>query len=242
MLESAVGELWEHHRERNEEQSTNTDDKKGKEALEALSLAIAKVQFVQVYLEDSTIPLPVEESTEQAASTKVVESLVSPELQPPMPPVRTSSAPPVTVHPPTELNSAAPKDSIQASAPSTRPTSPPIPASQTRLQPSAHLSPRSRPQLTSSNFSWMLGEDSASSNFASGTAHSTFSSDEKRRMKGKGFLFGDDDQDEGSTKDGKRGSVSSKSGSKNTKAKHVPEMEIEEEVIDLDNMGNKAVL
>lgn len=242
MLESAVGELWEHHRERNEEQSTRTDDKKGKEALEALSLAIAKVQFVQVYLEDSTIPLPVEESTEQAASTKVVESVVSPELQPPIPPVRTSSAPPVTIHPPTELNSAAPKDSIQASAPSTRPTSPPIPASQTRLQPSAHLSPRSRPQLTSSNFSWMLGEDSASSNFASGTAHSTFSSDEKRRMKGKGFLFGDDDQDEGSAKDGKRGSVSSKSGSKNTKAKHVPEMEIEEEVIDLDNMGNKAVL
>jgi TBC1 domain family protein 5 len=88
----------------------------------------------------------------------------------------------------------------------------------------------------------MLGEDSASSNFASGTAHSTFSSDEKRRMKGKGFLFGDDDEDEGSIKDGKRGSVSSKSGGKNGKAKHVPEMEIEEEVIDLDNMGKKGVL
>jgi TBC1 domain family protein 5 len=87
----------------------------------------------------------------------------------------------------------------------------------------------------------MLGEDSASSNFASGTAHSTFSSDEKRRMKGKGFLFGDDDDDEGSIKDGKSGKTSAKTG-KNAKGKHVPETEIEEEVIDLDNMGKRGVL
>ncbi|KAH7070500.1 rab-GTPase-TBC domain-containing protein [Paraphoma chrysanthemicola] len=241
MLESAVGELWEHHRERNEEQSTKPDDKKGKEALEALSLAIAKVQFVQVYLEDSSIPLPVDEATEQAASANVAERLTASEQSPP-PPERTSSAPPVTINPPTELTSATPTGVMQSSAPSTRPTSPPA-SKQTRLQPSAHLSPRSRPHLTSSNFSWMLGEDSASSNFASGTAHSTFSSDEKRRMKGKGFLFGDDDDDEGSIKDGKRGSVSSAKGaSKNGKAKHVPEMEIEEEIIDLDNMEKRGVL
>ena len=91
----------------------------------------------------------------------------------------------------------------------------------------------------------MLGVDSASSNFASGTAHSTFSSDEKRRMKGKGFLFGDDDDDEGSIKEGKRGSVSGKGGAKagkNAKGKHVPDMEVEEEVIDLDNMGKKGVM
>ncbi|KAF2029343.1 RabGAP/TBC [Setomelanomma holmii] len=245
MLESAVGELWEHHRERNEKQSTKPDDKKGKEALEALSLAIAKVQFVQVYLEDSSIPLPVEESTEQAATAKVAEGLASPEPQAPIPAEHTSSAPPVTINPLSELTSAAPKDSTQSSALNTRPTSPPIQPKQTRLQPSTHLSPRSRPHLTSSNFSWMLGEDSASSNFASGTAHSTFSSDEKRRMKGKGFLFGDDEDDESSAKDGKRGSVSSKSGaktSKNGKVKNVPDMEIEEEVIDLDNMGQKGVL
>jgi TBC1 domain family protein 5 len=88
----------------------------------------------------------------------------------------------------------------------------------------------------------MLGEDSASSNFASGTAHSTFSSDEKRRMKGKGFLFGDDDDDEGSLKEGKRGSVSGAKAGKSTKGKHVPEMEVEEEIIDLDNMGKRGVM
>lgn len=92
----------------------------------------------------------------------------------------------------------------------------------------------------------MLGEDSASSNFATGAAHSTFSSDEKRRLKGKGFLFGDDDDDEGSIKDGKRGSVSGKTGSKggkNTKGKHTTDhTEVEEEVIDLDNMGKRGVI
>lgn len=64
-------------------------------------------------------------------------------------------------------------------------------------------------------------------------------------MKGKGFLFGDDDEDEGSIKDGKRGSVSSKSGAKggkNAKGKHAPDMEVEEEIIDLDNMEKRGVL
>jgi TBC1 domain family protein 5 len=60
-------------------------------------------------------------------------------------------------------------------------------------------------------------------------------------MKGKGFLFGDDDDDEGSIKDGKSGKSSAKTG-KNGKGKHVPEAEVEEEVIDLDNMGKRGVL
>lgn len=238
MLESAVGELWEHHRERNDEQSTREGDSKGKEALEALSLAIAKVQFVQVYLEDSSIPLPVEEATDQAASAKVVETLALPEAQIPIPSERTASAPPISIDPPSETAPPTITSPAMSPTPSPRPMSPPT---QPKMKPSSNLSPRSRPHLTSSNFSWMLGEDSASSNFASGTAHSTFSSDEKRRMKGKGFLFGDDDDDEGSIKDGKRGSVSSK-GSAKVKGKHVPEMEVEEEIIDLDNMGKKGVM
>jgi TBC1 domain family protein 5 len=241
MLEMAVGELWEHHRERNEEQATKNGDVKGKEALEALSLAIAKVQFVQVYLEDTSIPLPSEESTEEAASAKAVETLALPAPQSPVLPERTSSAPPIPIDPPSQSVPTIITSPTTSSTPSPRPTTPPKLSKPVRLPPSSQLSPRSRPHLTSSNFSWMLGEDSASSNFASGTAHSTFSSDEKRRMKGKGFLFGDDDDDEGSVKEGKRGSVSSKSG-KSVKGKHAPDMEIEEEVIDLDNMGSKGVL
>lgn len=242
MLETAVGDLWEHHRERTEEQDMKEDKSKSKEALEALSLAIAKVQFVQVYLEDSSIPLP-DESTEQASSLKATETLTLPETQAPGS-ERTSSTPPVTIKPPLSQPTTTTSSSTSPT-PSPRPSSPPVLSKPSTLRPSSNLSPRSRPHLTSSNFSWMLGEDSASSNFASGTAHSTFSSDEKRRMKGKGFLFGDADDDEGSAKEGKRGSVSSKSGAKNNKGgkgKHVPEMEVEEEIIDLDNMGKKGVL
>jgi TBC1 domain family protein 5 len=64
-------------------------------------------------------------------------------------------------------------------------------------------------------------------------------------MKGKGFLFGDDDDDEGSIKDGKRGNVNNKSGAKggkNAKGKHTVENEVEEEVIDLANMGKRGVI
>lgn len=246
MLETAVGELWEHHRERNEELKTKEHDDRGMEAMEALSLAIAKVQFVQVYLEDSSIPLPVEESTEQVATARAAATLASPRLQTPASPEPRTSAPQTprfTVTPSARIESQASGD---ASPLSPVASPPPAPAPVTNPQMTANLVARSRPQLTSSNFSWMLGEESASSNFASGTAHSTFSSDEKRRMKGKGFLFGDEDEEDSSSiKDGKRGNVSGKGGSKsgkNVKKKHVPEAEIEEEVIDLKDVGKRGVV
>lgn len=237
MLEVAVGDLWEYHRERNEDQKTNGEAEKSKEAMETLSLAIAKVQFVQVYLEDSSIPLPMEEVTEQTATAKAVATLASP-----TPSERTPSVPPISVS--TASEDAAPLQLVANDSTSLKSRTKSPPATQSHII--ANLSPRSRPHLTSSNFSWMLGEDSASSNFATGAAHSTFSSDEKRRLKGKGFLFGDDDDDEGSIKDGKRGSVSGKTGSKggkNTKGKHTTDhTEVEEEVIDLDNMGKRGVI
>jgi TBC1 domain family protein 5 len=248
MLEVAVSDLWEYHRERDEAQKETVGDTGGKEAMTVLSLAIAKVQFVQVYLEDSSIPLPVDEATEQAATAQAVVRLASPTTQPPIPPEPTSSVPPISLTAtsrPASPTTTVTKNSMPLEP---RPTSPPPPSTRT-LSPTSKLSstltPRSRPHLTSSNFSWMLGEDSASSNFASGAAHSTFSSDEKRRMKGKGFLFGDDDDDEGSIKDGKRGSVGGKAntkGSKSAKGKHGPETEVEEEVIDLANMGKRGVI
>jgi TBC1 domain family protein 5 len=249
MLESAVGELWEHHREQNERHKTSDDDNGSKEAMETLSLAIAKVQFVQVYLDDSTIPLPVDETTEQAATATAAATLAVPN---PLSSERTSSAPPTT-HP-TPSQSASTATSINKSAPlSPRASSPPAPTPTAKppaarsLAATSLLAP-SRPQLTSSNFSWMLGDESASSNFASGTAHSTFASDEKRRMRGKGFLFGDDDDDEEtSSKDGKRHSVGSKGGKsgksgKGAKGKHVAEAEVEEEVIDLEDVGKRGVI
>ncbi|KAF9690980.1 hypothetical protein EKO04_011128 [Ascochyta lentis] len=243
MLESVVAELWEHHREQTEKQKPSDGEDSNKGAMEALSLAIAKVQFVQVYLEDSSIPLPVDESTDQAATANAAASLAPPS---PVPPELTVVAPPTdspTVSQPVSTATEMPQQSLplspQASSPVQRTLSAIPPAT-------SRLAPRSRPQLTSSNFSWMLGEESAPSNFASGAAHSTFASDEKRRMKGKGFLFGDEEEDISSSKESKvkRGSVSGKGATKGqkSKGKHAPEVEVEEEVIDLEDVGRRGVI
>lgn len=239
MLESAVAELWEHHREQTESQKSKDEEASNKAAMETLSLAIAKVQFVQVYLEDSSIPLPIDESTDQAATAKAAASLAPPTPEPTVElPLTTIPAVLETVSTDTETPQTPPTHSSEVS-PALKP-----PAAQPRAAP--RLAPRSRPQLTSSNFSWMLGEESASSNFASGAAHSTFASDEKRRMKGKGFLFGDDEEDDSSAKESKskRGSVSGKNTAKGakTKGKHIPEIEVEEEVIDLEDVGRRGVV
>lgn len=88
----------------------------------------------------------------------------------------------------------------------------------------------------------MLGQDSTStaSTFASSTAHSAFASDEKRRLKGKGFLFGDDDEAEEPVRE-KRGSIGGKGGVKSAKGKGKAqaEAEVEEEVIDLEDVGRR---
>lgn len=227
-------------------QKGRENGEKAKDSIEALSLAIAKVQFVQVYLEDSSIPLPVDEATEQASTAQATATLASPVTQPAAQPEQISSVGPASATTTPQPATPVTATSHNPSPLGSRPTSPP-PAR--ALSPPSKLgstlSPKSRPHLTSSNFSWMLGEDSATSNFASSAAHSTFSSDEKRRMKGKGFLFGDDDDDDGNTKDAKRGSVSGKNGAKsakNAKGKHGPETEVEEEVIDLANMGKRGVI
>jgi TBC1 domain family protein 5 len=260
MLESAVGELWDYHKERSEQEKESDQSKK--DSIEALSLAIAKVQFVQVYLEDSSIPLPVDETTEEAVSFRLsvrtkrcsrqlrlplltlqatataAATLLSPEpTSPAAVPERTSSAPPIP-------NASRPTSSTSDAQPT-----PPVHTSPQRSSASSRVSPqppRARPTLASSNFSWMLGQDSssASSAFASSAAHSAFASDEKRRLKGKGFLFGDDDEADEAVEEkrGSRGSISNgKAGAKNgkSKGKGQAEVEVEEEVIDLEDVGRR---
>jgi TBC1 domain family protein 5 len=234
MLDSAVGELWDYHKERSE----TGDSKDNKDSMEALSLAIAKVQFVQVYLEDSSIPLPPDDQTVEPPSGPGTPNLLSPNPSTPPIPEQTSNGTPtgnvVSQPPPSTSVSATPQPldnnnkSAQLFSPLDRSTSAtPASASATRS-----LSPRSRPMLTSSNFSWMLGQESTPSTFVSGTAHTAFPSDEKRRLRGsiggKGFLFGEDEEEEGKkkTKDRKGGKG---------------EVEVEEEVIDLEDVGSRGV-
>lgn len=247
MLDVAVRDLWEFHRLRNEEQEKNPDDEKQKSTTEALSLAIAKVQFVQVYLQDTSLPLTMDEAIENAtpATTPAAEASPKPASSKPVSPEDTNKAPQASAPLPIASGQAVTNARTKSPPSSSLATTPPTLTPPPSTRAIASLSPRSRPHLTSSNFSWMLGEESATSNFASGTAHSTFSSDEKRRMKGKGFLFGDEDDDDDSSKEGKKGNTGSRGnskGGKSARGKHVPEPEVEEEIIDLDNMGNKGVM
>ena len=83
----------------------------------------------------------------------------------------------------------------------------------------------------------MLGQDERTSAFASASVHTAFPSDEKRRqargrdaLGGKGYLFGEEDDEGSSARDGRL-------KAKTTKA----EKNVEEEVIDLGPLGKSAV-
>lgn len=181
------------------------------------------------------------------ATANAAASLLSPEpTSPSVVPERTASAAPIpsASRPTSSASNAQPA----SPAPEAQPTTPAALTSPQRSSASSRLSPqppRARPTLASSNFSWMLGQDStsASSTFASSTAHSAFASDEKRRLKGKGFLFGDEDEAEETVREkrGSKGSISSKGGAKNgkSKGKAPVEAEVEEEVIDLEDVGRR---
>lgn len=225
MLQGAVSELWDYHKQLSE----TTEDKK---SLEALTTAIARVQFVQVYLEDSSIPLPPEDDSPE-------HGVASP--RPVSPLERTSSAPVLaTSSTPSAASPMHSGRSIGASLLSpARDRNDPAslnrsgsPLSTSQNAKSSKLSPRSRPPLAQSSFSWMLGESDSSAAFASASAHTAFPSDEKRRMRGsvggKGYLFGEDEEG------GKEG----KGKARNARG----EVEIEEEVIDLSPMGRGAVM
>ena len=185
MLEDSLKGLWDHQRVVAED-ITNVD-------VDALSLAIAKVQFVQVYLEDSTMPVPLHgelsqplknsETAEErrrpsnSAISGATDDLDSTEIP--------SKQPSVTEAPNINVTSSAPKQSgIEK----------PVPAvgagSVTTAQPSPFHQPR--PSLAQSSFSWMLGEDQRRSSFV---AASPLSPETRRRSRAKGkvgYLFGDD--------------------------------------------------
>lgn len=70
MMEGAVTDLWGVH-ERLAEKSDAQDDKERKKEIESLSAAVARLQFVQAFLKDVTLPLP-EEPTQQDNSKEEI--------------------------------------------------------------------------------------------------------------------------------------------------------------------------
>ncbi|GAB7339712.1 hypothetical protein MBLNU457_6282t1 [Dothideomycetes sp. NU457] len=240
MLKAATDQLWDFQKEAAEAGAADTtDDEKNSEDIEGrkgwdadkvkeLGMAIARVQFVQVYLEDPTIPLAEEEeeavddrqqqaevSTEAPQSDADTKPLPSPSVAAPL----TSAA--------TEQRSEPPPSSAAHTIPvSISPsTDAPTPEANTRPQP--HQNPSSstrapspekpaRPTLAQSSFSWMLGQETSPTTASrspagSGSTISDFttaglSAAEAVKARGRGFLFGDGDDDDAGG-DGNGGTV-----------------------------------
>lgn len=194
---------------------------KAEVAANALSLAIAKVQFVQVYLEDSSMPLGPEAPTQEvdtrsksnsepavtiesppAGKTSAVsgESSQQPRVQ--LPATTTATIAETQGDPTDPQRPGTPPlvPKIQEPAPALPGDGPGEPLApkprQAKEKPLPSPFHQPRPSLAQSSFSWMLGPDQRKSSFVSA---SPFPPEKKRESaaRGKvGFLFGEED-DEG---------------------------------------------
>ncbi|KIW01154.1 uncharacterized protein PV09_07440 [Verruconis gallopava] len=206
MLEVAVADLWSAEKE--------IADGKGvrEEALQKLSMAIAKVQFVQVFLQDSTLPLPEEEisrKTETAATKEAeITSGDTAKVQEEMPNLEnqqkdsglermTSSLAPSPLPAATRpMATSSPPPSLPTTSISTHhvsATSPSIAKASLDPSPAARAYPNhatSRARIEQSSYSWILSQEDSSD-----STRPSFAPPEKKyhvQRKEKGFLFGED--------------------------------------------------
>lgn len=181
MLKGATDDLWKYH----EEAVAGKGSEKSN--LEALSIAIARVQFTQVYLEDATVPLPTEEGEPEEVTE---EKALEPEIKGTLPASVTNE----------KEESGNPPDEVNTSSSSSEPTVPQPPSKSRPKKSSISASEKPdvdipkdfqtpRPSLTQSSFSWMLGQDQTTSSFVQ--AKSLPPSEHRRQTRG--FLFGDDE-------------------------------------------------
>ena len=208
LLETAMAELWV--------QQNEFTKNKADTAADAVSIAIAKVQFVQVYLENPGMPILNENSTTPDAlhnESKEISNAApeikfyvgSDEKEKPLPPAPVLRETPEKI----VLNQSEPQRSSDSTPTPVKSLTEPSctissNAHSTNPQSISHLSPISfhqpRPSLAQSSFSWMLGEDQRKSSFVS---TSPFPSEQRSARAKAGFLFGDEGK-------GKKGSEAPK--------------------------------
>lgn len=204
MLQSAVAELWE------EQKSITQAHDSGGEAHQGLTLAIAKVQFIQVYLDDPDLPISSEEAgTSEQASTPINDSTnpTEPLTLPPntSPRNREPNAAPPTAsatahaqnHAQVQAQGQAPPPIPQTPHNASSATSPPAPAPHEHRPPTQPLAATTRPLLAQSSFSWMLERTAAPSSDAARTAFVSAThftpAPPSRASRDMGFLFGEPD-------------------------------------------------
>ncbi|KAK4987014.1 hypothetical protein LTR66_007711 [Elasticomyces elasticus] len=282
MLEAAVADLWEHSK------GAETDGSLDNEKTRALSVAIAKVQFVQVYLEDPTIPLP---SDEQLSGVRQEGSQTFPEPQAKQLPKEADMIParklsnketglapqPVgyqtasekpewsvvhrneTPEQNTPPSSSSAGDAMHSKAPERNATAadtahaatvigfPPAlaataeskslrpgPSTVIRVsEPPSEPHPfhTSRPSLSHSSFSWMLGQDKRPVSFVSAKPFPS------QAREGKGFLFGDEVEEPPARSTATERKLKGKGKARGIDTrKKGPEEDIVEEIFDLANL------
>ena len=194
MLQDGMEELLD--------QTKALEAQKDEAAANKLTLTIAKLQFIQVHLDNPSLPLGGQESNadRRDSNDTQVDGLHG---TPTLPPLSTSPAVPSDTIPTTQAQRRLSKTSESGRrspvrAPIRRPppniaTVPKITTSQnspSTLQPGTAFQ-RSRPSLASSSFSWMLGSEDGTPSFVSPTALAA-ERDRRSTVRGKaGFLFGD---------------------------------------------------
>ena len=183
MLADSMNELW------SQQKDVKPEDGKDKGA-DALSLAIAKVQLVQVYLENSSMPLPadlldtVDKRPESGHPKSKPTRLPAEERPPPL----------VAVDGPIDEKALPSRTKAKAARSPTKRANATSTPPQPKTPPNA--SHNLRPPISQSPYSWMLGEEEKpKSDFV---APSPFSSSANKRQREKtGSLFGDEKKGDG---------------------------------------------
>jgi TBC1 domain family protein 5 len=225
MLKKAIDDLWTYHESAVEGKASEEDSLKG------LSMAIAKVQFVQVYLEDASVPLSAEEETTETSKEDVIEvTEVQPQIREPAS-AHTESKPAArdTEEPAdTKATDEDARTSLEVPAPKLKDTTS-AKTTKTADIPLDFHTPR--PTLAQSSFSWMLGQSPETSASSFAQAKGLAPSDIRRRSKG--FLFGEDDDARAGSPEKKKDSKRGKDRKKQVKKEVLFEQEPVEEEFDL---------
>ena len=116
----------------------------------SLNVALAKMQFVQVYLDDSEIPIPPPIPSEPTIQPRTGEGMLEEE-------VKNDQASTIAEDRPPEASNVLPEAD----------STPEIKVDIDNPSPVTSTKPNVRPSLAQSSFSWMLGEDRHRSSFVS---------------------------------------------------------------------------
>ncbi|SMR50824.1 unnamed protein product [Zymoseptoria tritici ST99CH_1A5] len=196
LLASAVNELWDYQRRVTENDKAETENEKmehgdgNQDKLEKLSTAIAKVQFVQVYLDQPSLSLPDEEpksasvgtdasqdvssigeseQQEKLATAENIARTSTPTAANPVSPTSPSNAAATLADPDSFDDFLEPSDETNPETKTIPPEQAAPVASTTQPQERAVTPPRpssARPPLEESPYSFMLGQGSGTGTFA----------------------------------------------------------------------------